>query len=152
MKNERRIYLAGPITSLTYDESETWRDYVKAHLPENILCYSPLRGKEFLKKVGKLEAMTSDSLPPLSTPKGINTRDHFDLMNCDLVLVNLADAQIVSIGSVLEIAWAHAYRKPCVLVMEEGNIHWHAMIRECAGFIVPTLDEAIDIVTYILNP
>lgn len=52
----------------------------------------------------------------------------------------------------MEIAWADAWRKPVVLVMENANIHDHAMIREVSGFIVPDLDEAIRAVTAILSP
>ncbi len=46
----------------------------------------------------------------------------------------------------MEIAWADAARNPVVLAMESGNAHDHAMVREAAGFVVPTLDEALDVV------
>jgi nucleoside 2-deoxyribosyltransferase len=62
----------------------------------------------------------------------------------------MAGATRVSIGTVMEIAWAHAYGKPVVLVMEEGNVHDHPMIRECSPFIVHTLDEGIELVNAIL--
>jgi hypothetical protein len=75
-----------------------------------------------------------------------------DVMRCDAILVNFLGATKVSIGSVLEIAWADAWRKPIIIVMEKENIHSHAMIREMAGFITSSLDEAITIATAILSP
>jgi hypothetical protein len=84
-------------------------------------------------------------------------------MRADVLLVNLLGAERVSIGTVMEIAWADAVRVPVVLVMEpsaeentglvpsKGNVHEHAMIRECVGFRVQTLDEGLNVVKAILG-
>lgn len=151
MSKQFKVYAAGPIANLTYEESESWRGYVKTHLPPEIVVYSPLRGKQFLKGMGKLIAVP-DSEAPLSTPKGINARDHYDLLSCDAVLANLIGTKTISIGTVMEIAWAFAYRKPCIVCMEPGNIHEHGMLRESASFLVPTLDQGVDVITQVLLP
>jgi nucleoside 2-deoxyribosyltransferase len=75
-----------------------------------------------------------------------------DVMRCDMILVNFLGASKVSIGSVMEIGWADAWRKPIIVVMEKDNVHSHAMIREVAGYIVSNLDEAIKIVIAVLSP
>ena len=72
-------------------------------------------------------------------------------MRCDMVLMNLLGATKVSIGSMIELGWADAFRKPVVLVIEEGNCHMHAIVQEIAGFIVPTLDQGIEVVKSILS-
>jgi nucleoside 2-deoxyribosyltransferase len=73
-------------------------------------------------------------------------------MNCSLVFINLLGTKKVSIGTVMEIAWADANRIPIVLVMEkEGNLHDHAMINECVGFRVSTIREGIEIAKAILG-
>jgi nucleoside 2-deoxyribosyltransferase len=80
------------------------------------------------------------------------TRDFFDCQTCDIVMANLLETEIVSIGTVMEIAWAFALNKPLIVVMEkEGNLHEHSMIREATGFRVDTIDEAILIANAILT-
>lgn len=69
-----------------------------------------------------------------------------------MILVNFLGAKKVSIGSVMEITWADAWRKPIIIVMEKDNVHAHAMIKEVAGFIVSDLDEAIAIAIAVLSP
>jgi len=144
-----KVYLAGPMYKLSYDEATAWREEVWQKLGGKVKCLSPLRGKAFLKEERELRG--SYEKYPLSTDKGINFRDHWDVQRCDLVLANLAGATRVSIGTAMEVAWAHAYGKPVVLVMEEGSVHDHPMIRECSPFIVHSLDEAIKIIKTILD-
>lgn len=157
-KGMGKVYLAGGITGMTFNGCNNWREYAIRVLAEhNIHGYNPLRAKDYLKAVNEqagLRAMqkTYDGFV-MSTAKGITTRDHWDVMTSDVVLVNLADAKVVSIGTVMEIAWAHAYRKPTVMVMEnEGNLHDHPMIRESVGFILPDLDEALHLIKAMLLP
>lgn len=152
------VYLAGPITGLTYDDGNEWREVVQNDLAAaGIAAFSPLRAKNFLREIGVLDsAGTPDSayigLNPLSEPKGITTRDRRDCMGCDLVLMNLLGAERISVGTMIEAGWADAARKPVVVAMEEDNIHRHAMLNEVAGFIVPTLEEAVAVVKAVLLP
>jgi len=109
-----------------------------------------MRGKHYLAQ----EKSIADSYEetPLSCQKGITCRDRMDVMRCDMLFVNFLGAQRVSIGSVMEIAWADAWRKPIIIAMEKDNVHSHAILRETAGFIVPTLDEAIAVAIAVLSP
>ncbi len=146
-----KIYLAGAISGLTYDDAEAWRINVAKALSPDIECFSPLRNKQYLRVEGVLEQSYPHNV--FSSDKGINTRDHWDCMTSDLIFVNLLGASRVSIGTVMEIAWAHAYRKPCVVVMEQsGNVHEHPMIREAIGFRVQTIEEGIVAARAILLP
>lgn len=148
----KKVYLAGPIGGLTYDEAQDWRDEASYTLYQHdIAAYSPLRAKEFLRAHGTLTTQPYTE-HPLATRRGILTRDHWDCMTADLILVYLRGAPVVSMGTVMEIAFGHAYRKPIVAVMEPGNIHEHAMVSEAIDFRVDTLDEALHIVAAILNP
>ena len=146
----KKVYLAGPITGLDFGTSVGWRTYAKAALQPDIEGFSPLRCKEYLAERGALLASGYDDTV-LSSARGIMTRDHHDCMTCDLILVNLLGAERVSIGTVMEIAWGHAYRKPLVVAMEKtGNVHDHAMITEAIGFRVETMDQALVTVRAIL--
>jgi len=49
---------------------------------------------------------------PLVSPPGAVGRDRFDVQTCDLLLVNLLGATSVSIGTMFELAWTDAWRKP----------------------------------------
>lgn len=156
------VYLAGPITGLSYGGCTDWRKYACEKLSTaGVVGVSPLRAKEYLRN----EQAIGDSYEDiaLSTARAITTRDRFDCMRADVLLVNLLGAERVSIGTVMEIAWADAVRVPVVLVMEpsaeentglvpsKGNVHEHAMIRECVGFRVQTLDEGLNVVKAILG-
>ena len=126
---EKRVYLAGPITGLSYSGCTDWRKFAKDELKKyGILGVSPMRAKEYLNK----EKNISDSYPEkiLSCDRGITTRDRFDVMTSNLILVNFLGAKEKSIGTVGEIFWADAFRKPIVTIMEkDGNPHDHSMIR-----------------------
>lgn len=145
-----KVYLAGPIAGNTYDQAEGWRAYAREVLEDHgIEVLSPLRAKDFLASEGLLHQHSYD-VHPLSTNKGITTRDRFDCQRADVVLVNLLGAERVTIGTMIELGWADAARRPIVLALEEGGVHDHAIVREVAGFIVPSLDEAIQLTIAIL--
>lgn len=144
------VYLAGPIAGLSYGDATDWRAYARERLAAlNVAGLSPMRGKTYLAREQKIG--DSYETHPMSTRRAIITRDRFDVMRCDALLVNLLDAQTVSIGTVMEVAWADAFRKPVVLVDVDGSIHDHAFIREIAGYVVPTLDAAISILDSLLG-
>ena len=142
-----KVYLAGPITGLTYGGSTEWRDAVKAELAIlGIDGASPMRGKTYLANLPVIDDKPrEDTL--LSSQQSITTRDRFDVMSSDMVIFNFLGATKASIGSCIEIGWSDAFRKPAILVVEkEGNIHDYSMIRAICGWRVDNLDDAIRIV------
>lgn len=150
--NTYRVYLSGPITGLSYEGAVDWREAVRRELPSHIVGISPMRAKDFLKDRTDLKAECYPEYA-LSAPKGVVTRDRFDTMRCNVMLLNLLGASRVSIGSMIEIGWADAARVPIVLVMEkEGNPHMHAMVQEMCGYWVYTLEEGVQLVKAILTP
>src|SRR5271167_1832462 len=111
------VYLAGPITGLTYEGCVDWRQKAIDYLDQfGIQGLSPLRSKDYLLQ----ETSVADSYEEkiLSTQRGIYGRDKFDCERADVVLVNVLGAKRVSIGTVMEIAWATGKNTPVVLVME----------------------------------
>lgn len=149
------VYLAGPISGLNYEGATDWREYAKGELEKSgIKGLSPMRAKDFLKGVEHFtkECVNEGTYGALASPRGIMTRDRFDATRCDVLLVNLLGAKSVSIGTVMEIAWADAVRTPIVCAIEPtGNVHEHAMIDQALGYRVSTLEEAIHIVRAILE-
>jgi len=154
------VYLAGPITGLKYGEANDWREYAINFLAGwDVEGLSPMRGKDYLANVGVIAQSYDDVAEwPLSAAPGFTMRDRWDVMHSDLVLANFEGATTVSIGTVLECAWADAFRKPLIVVLDsdvspEGwrNPNDHAMVRQLAGFVVPSLDKALAIIPAILN-
>lgn len=150
MKNRYSVYLAGPIARLPYSAATSWRQYVMDNLPPEIVAYSPMRAKKYLQHEHELGHTYEEF--PLSTSKGIFNRDHYDCMTKDAIFINLYGATNISIGTIMEVAWGHAYRKPVVLCMEKENAHAHPMLLEACAFRVDDLDMGIDVLKAILLP
>lgn len=140
-------YLVGPIRGLTYGEATDWRQYVIDNL-SNYRCYSPMRGKDYLKGIG---ALVGDNMTgafeafPMSSTKGIYGRDRWDVSRADVLLCNLAGATDVSIGSCMEIQRGYDLDKYVLTVLEPGNIHNHPFVTEASSLVVPTLEYALEV-------
>ena len=146
-----KVYLAGPITGNTYTDCVEWRRKAAKELrAHGITILSPLRFKPWLKEAGGLLDWYDRSA--LTRGKGITARDRFDVMRSDVVLANVLYATQVSIGTVMEIAWADSRRIPVVLVMEDrDNPHEHAMLSECCAFRTQQLLDGVGLVLRLLQ-
>lgn len=152
-----QVYLAGPISGLDFDGATDWREFAKNELGQfGITTLSPLRYQEHLRTIGVFTDCSTETerlRSPMSTPKGLTIRDRWDARRCDVLLVNLLGAKKVSVGTVMEIAWADGAQKdiPIVAAIEpDGNIHEHAMLMHCISYRVPTLWEACDLTRQLL--
>lgn len=146
----KKIYLAGPIAGLLYEDSNRWRDeFVElCHFTDWEIA-SPLRYKQFLKSEGELGQ--SYDYHPLTTSKGLTTRDRYDVMTCDIVVANMIFEKTISIGTMIEVGWADAWRKPIVMICEhEGVYDSHAMLNHLVGYYVRTVHEAFEVANAIL--
>lgn len=156
----KSVYLAGPITGLSYGEAARgWREEFSGlmHMrAPHVECFSPMRSKEFLSKEQSLQCkgVELDAIEhALSRPLGILTRDSNDVRSRDVIVACFLGAKIVSIGTVWEIGHAKALNKPIVVIMEpDGNCHDHIFVTHSAGYRVDTLDEAALIVGSMLTP
>lgn len=149
MIRQQLVYLAGPITGLSYGECTNWRKYVANHLSKEMYhCLSPMRGKAWLKD---LQQIPSGGLTGVAADHAVYQRDCCDVDRCDIVFVNLYEAKIVSIGSVMEIARANTRHKFILTVMESGNVHEHLFTREASSLVVPDLYAGINYLNSVLN-
>ncbi len=155
---EFSVYLGGPITGESYKGCTGWREFVAEQFwrtyntsKHSLHALSPMRHKDYLLQETSVADSYDDTL--MSSQRGIFARDRFDCMRCDLFFVNVLDASKVSIGTVLEVAWANSRDIPIILIMEdEGNIHEHSMIREACPFRVNNIKEGILLTRNILFP
>ncbi len=163
MSINRSVYLAGPITGDTYEEARYgWRQEFEDMIykynvildpVDRIKCVSPMRGKEHLLDAGDgaLSAQADSYDVAISTNKAIVTRDYNDVTRTGCMLANLLGVSKVSIGTMVEFGFAHANRKPIIMVMEKDglNPHDHGFVTEIAGYWVETLEEAAFIVQHL---
>lgn len=149
-----RVYLAGPITSLDYEAATMWRTMAQEHLRGvGIAAYSPLRKKEFLTNTEDLTWQDSHCVELMGTRKAILARDYQDCTKADALLVNFLRDGPISIGTVLEMAWAYELRIPVVLMAPEDSVYCrHPMLGEMVAFRVGSLEAGLEAIKHILLP
>lgn len=139
-----KVYLAGPITGLSYEEVVE-----SLHLAKEVLegagyeVLSPMTGKGHLRN--EIEFKAEGYGNPLSTNHAIFERDRWMVQICDVILADFTNGRTrVSIGTVTEIAWGALLGKHVVAVLPtEDNIHRHAFVLEAADVIFPSREEAL---------
>lgn len=147
-----RVYLAGPIKGLEYGDSVAWREVMQVALAPEIEAFSPMRGKSALRSLdGPLGSEYGDEFMLLCSPRAIVTRDRFDVVRADLVIVNLSGAEHVSIGTMFEIAWSSLRGIPVVIIDDYStDTHRHPFVTECADWIVGDLEDAAHVARSVL--
>lgn len=157
------VYLAGPITGLSYDATTDWRAAAsKALGAHGILGISPMRCKEFLAGARRIAGSYEDGA--LGAAAGIYTRDRHDIRQCDAVLMNLLGVSSPTIGCMIELGWADAFSIPVVLVIEREQdtaaaasefslmLRQHPFVSRIAGYRLPTLEAGLDVVIAVVKP
>jgi len=162
---KKRIYLAGPIAGLSYEQARHgWREQFRGKWNDGAHSliadlYSPMRGKDFLEDEASISGSPSAYGHALGTDAGIVARDRNDVMACDLVVMNLSGAKKTSVGSMVELGWADAFRKPIVTIIDpfrgsslETNPHWHPFVLGLSSYLAHDLDTAVELAATLLTP
>ncbi len=159
------VYLAGPITGLTFGGATEWREaFVDRLYDMGHIGVSPMRGKDYLREVYKDEVLSKAPITgfdtaehaklatlqlsyeqfPMSSAQGIVGRDRFDVAQCEVTLANFLGATAISIGTCMEVQRAADKERFVLLVMEpEGNPNDHPFVRRQASCVVEDLDTAL---------
>lgn len=136
------VYLSGPMGGCSFDEMTGWRKLVSESLDsDTVKCLIPTRSyKENNKKH-----------VPIETSKWINRRDYFDCTRANCVLVNLVGMKHLSIGTIMEIAWAYQKQIPVICVVEPDGPQNHPMLQDSITHEVRTLEEGVAYVKEMLS-
>lgn len=151
----KQVYLAGPITGLSYDQARFgWRVQFQELLPEHIFCYSPMRGKDFLQNMTNLKGHDGayDNVNPMATGPAIVCRDRNDVKNADAMVACFLGYEDKSLGTAIEFGWADAWRVPVIMIAEEDNPHQHLMMANMCGYNVTTLEAGAALLNQLLTP
>jgi nucleoside 2-deoxyribosyltransferase len=147
----RTVYLAGPITGRTIGEANDWRTPVIAELANfRIRGISPLRCEP--PRGDRYTIANAD--PQFGTARAIGSKNMMDVRMCDLTLAYLPKAMSApwpSLGTISELAWAKAFNKPTILVSDDARICEHPVIDSNSGWILDTLDQAIEVIVGIFK-
>ena len=147
-----KIYLAGPISGKSYDEVvdayKKKSSLLKTYGYE-ILC--PMTGKAYLRNELEFKASGYENFP-VSTNHAIFGRDKWMVSNSDIILCDLSSSgDRVSIGSMMEIAWASMLGKHTIVVLPKENIHRHAFVLEAADIVFETIEDAYKYLKDFIN-
>lgn len=159
-----RVYLAGPITGLTYSVANSWRQRVVDASPPSIEFLNPLRFDRDDREDFTHRSAAFDGL------KNIVRRNFHDVQRSQVILACFENCAVtnISVGSVYELAWGYALRIPTIAVipnltdertMEEARDmaqrpstnYNHPYLKEAVDYLTDNLDEAIKILR-ILEP
>jgi nucleoside 2-deoxyribosyltransferase len=145
MHNSLSIYLAGPITGQTGEEVISRYEEKIAILSDfGYVVYHPRLGKMNLRTETEFKSGGYDD-HPIANDHAIFTRDHWMVSKADVILADLSNSGgRVSIGTVMELAWASHMGKHVVLVLPHGNVHDHAFVRQAATIRLGDIEEAYD--------
>ena len=115
-----KVYLAGPINGISWDECFKWRESASDLLAGyGIEALNPLSGKDVLQGSRKITGCTE-----YFTYKEIIERDLWHVRQADLVLVNATRADCKYVGTICEVFYAnHVLDKP-VVVFYGDNVEW----------------------------
>lgn len=146
--NDKRVYLAGRIEGLTWEEANGWRgEAIKTLESFQIECYNPCDhvNAHFRKNKVPITVEAVDELGGL-TGYEIYTQDMFYLTKwCNIFLAKIGDAQV---GTFVE--WGMATVLGHILIgFDMGRRKKHPFIHKPAHVLYDSLDEALDFIVNI---
>lgn len=147
---KKYVYLAGPILGCTGPEANHWRKSVCEVLKDHgIIGISPLRCEPL---IGERYTMEYPD-PRFGVPRAIAAKNFHDVINCDMTLayMPLEMGENISLGTVVELAWAKGLNKQVILVSDHPKVLQHPVIDACVNWKLGTLEEAVDVMIGVLG-
>jgi nucleoside 2-deoxyribosyltransferase len=148
MSEKCSIYLAGPMSGLTWQEALGWRRTCEAELSRYWRLINPVRSQSEPSSetdiIPHSTQLDKDYKDLHHTATGITAQDEFFIDQSDWILANFLNAREVSIGSVWELGYGWRGGKKILSVIEPGSCHDHGFIRRRSHVFTPNLDEAIE--------
>lgn len=151
----KTVYLAGPIAGCNKEEANNWRRQVQDALQAfNIRGISPLRCEPLTGERYAVSEGYKGADPRFGTARAIASKNFLDVQLCDMTLCYLprrVNERRLSIGTLIELGWAHALRKPTILVSDYPFIADHPVVQANASWVLATLPEAVDVIVGVLG-
>jgi hypothetical protein len=146
-----KLYLSHPIKGLSGKVVFEYYDTAISLIDKSIQVLSPMTSKEFMRADVIFRGKYKDGGHPLVTNHALKERDQWMVGLADIVLVDLSETKLASIGCCMELAWADLLGKHTVVVVESGSVHDHAFVLDCADVVFSTFIEAIHYINTLSN-
>jgi len=138
---EFTAYCARPISGREHEDVVDYYRRIGCRLSAaGIRILTPTCGKGYVSNDSKWSKQAAKCV---CTDHAIKERDKWMVQNSNIIFVNLVGAVKVSIGSVMELAWADMLNVHSVVALDEPNVHQHPFVVDCADIIFPTEEEAL---------
>jgi nucleoside 2-deoxyribosyltransferase len=145
------VYLAGSITGATYGEANDWRFDFGVRLQRiGVTGVSPLR----CEPIRGATYSPTNADPKFGTARAIASKNKLDVQTCDLTLCYMpqsVNAARLSLGTIIELAWATAFGKPTILVTDYPLLQAHPVVQANASWLLTDLDEAFEVIEGIFG-
>ena len=142
MSPKLSIYMAHPITGLQGKEVINYYSETKDFLSDiGYEVYCPMIAKGYMISEKEFKSHGYDG-NPIALNHAIKERDKWMVKSSKVLLLDLSGSKNVSIGCVMELAWAEEFGNHTIVVMEKDNIHNHAFVLESADIVFDNIDDA----------
>lgn len=134
---KKKIYLAGKIHGISYEEATQWRNLCKRRLSSDYDLLDPMEGKEFLQESNNIPILTELS------PLNIFNQDIENVRRADIILANLNYLPVFGTPFELGYAFALGETKPLLLLGICSNEYYeHPFVAGSLDYIFKDADEA----------
>lgn len=152
----KSIYLAGPILGKTKTEAKAWKQKLVQLVSGEIMSSENWESYETFcwKDPLRCEPLIGDTYethyddPKFGTAKAISAKNWYDVSHADLIVAympaEMGDA--ISLGTLVEMAWANALGKTVILVSDHPKINAHPIVDRIASWKLTTLEEAAEVI------
>jgi phage FluMu gp28-like protein len=148
-----KIYIGGRISGMSYEDCSRYFNDTKETLQNmGYFVYSPMTAKASLRNETVLRA--TDYKSPVSTNHAIVERDRWCVEQADVFYLNLMATQedrFVSIGGMMELAWAHQLGRHTVIALPENNVHRHAFVLEAADVVFTNHEQCMVYLNHLIK-
>ncbi|HKM20132.1 MAG TPA: nucleoside 2-deoxyribosyltransferase [Candidatus Dojkabacteria bacterium] len=118
------VYFAHPISGVSLEVVQQYYDDIRKMFGKICFVQTPM---DVVARTDLSERKESFKDPAMVNDV-ITNRDYKFVEGCNVIFANLSKCTRVSIGTVMEIAWAYAHHKYIIIVMDKEGLHEHGMI------------------------
>jgi nucleoside 2-deoxyribosyltransferase len=133
------VYLGGAFAEFTPEQVLAKQAEMEALLGTEIQCLKPMHQGSYPAELGELVTAT------------LTQRDHLQIKQSQLLILDFLGASKVSAGSMIEIGWATEMGKPVVAIAEAGNPNLTNMARNLITITATTRAQAAAVVRTLLT-
>lgn len=138
----KKIYLAGALTAIDFDEANEWRENIKKEI-ESLLFYSKETQWEIINPIKLYNYNTMRH----KTEKEVMQYDLNHVKSSDLIIVNLKDIN-TSIGTAIELYVAAQLNIPVLAFGNDKEYRdTHAWIKECISRCDNSMGELLEYIS-----